>query len=114
MQGTSKYGELGHGDTVAHETPRLVKRLKGKEIAKIFAGTYRSFAIDSRGLLYWWGWGAEKLPEPHPYFVKVRVFVFDKMTNLHVNLIMHFCRWKFRLFNISVASSIIYKFCKLK
>lgn len=36
--GQNKWGQLGHGDTVDRDAPRLVNRLRGKPIAKLTAG----------------------------------------------------------------------------
>jgi len=73
-------GELGHGDTVTHESPRLIRRLKGKGIEKIFVGSWKSFAIDNTGLLYQWGHGVGfgKIPEAHPFFAKARKGTADQ------------------------------------
>ena len=66
--GSNEFGELGHGDTVSQSDPRLVRRLKGKQITNIFAAEDASAAIDAFGTVYQCGIGFTTLPEPHPYF----------------------------------------------
>jgi hypothetical protein len=74
---------------VERAAPRMVNRLRGKGIVKLFAGyrsvqsrtvyflqacfrltilLRRSFAIDSDGRLYHWGLRAASVPELHPFF----------------------------------------------
>lgn len=66
--GRNECGELGHGDTVTQTDPRLVRRLKGKQITNIFASEDISAALDAFGTIYQCGEGFTTLPEPHPYF----------------------------------------------
>eukprot|EP00029_Vermamoeba_vermiformis_P012721 TRINITY_DN765_c0_g1_i1.p1 TRINITY_DN765_c0_g1~~TRINITY_DN765_c0_g1_i1.p1 ORF type:complete len:2045 (-),score=399.74 TRINITY_DN765_c0_g1_i1:745-6357(-) len=53
--GSSQYGELGHGDNSDRPDPRLVEKLKGVKIKRVFAYCHRSFAISEDGVLYAWG-----------------------------------------------------------
>lgn len=66
--GQNTRGELGHGDTVPQSDPRLVRRLKGKQVTNIFAAEDCSAAVDAFGTLYQFGLGFTNLPEPHPFF----------------------------------------------
>lgn len=66
--GENKYGALGHGDTVSQSDPRLVRRLKGKDITKIYAAEHCSAAVDGFGAVYQFGEGFGALPEIHPFF----------------------------------------------
>ena len=66
--GSNEHGALGHGDTVAQQDPRLVRRIKGKPISSVFAGENRSIALDEFGGVYHWGKSFTTLPELHPFF----------------------------------------------
>ena len=56
--GSSKHGQLGLGPQRLNEQrPCLVKRLANKSLSAISTGAYHSLALDSRGLLWAWGWG---------------------------------------------------------
>lgn len=54
--GWSKYGQLGHGDFADHLVPHQVQFLKHKKIQAISGGWRHTFALDTDGRLYGWGW----------------------------------------------------------
>lgn len=67
--GNNLYGELGHGDLVRLEEPRVVKRLRGKQVRDIAAGVGRSVAlISGNRTVYQWGLDFSLFPEPHPFW----------------------------------------------
>lgn len=67
--GNNLYGELGHGDLVRLEEPRVVKRLRGKQVRDIAAGLGRSIALLSGNrTVYQWGMDFSLFPEPHPFW----------------------------------------------
>lgn len=67
--GNNLYGELGHGDLVRLEEPRVVKRLRGKQVRDIGAGLGRSIALLSGNrTVYQWGLDFSLFPEPHPFW----------------------------------------------
>jgi alpha-tubulin suppressor-like RCC1 family protein len=59
---------LGQGDTDPRVQPRLLEKLKGVKIHKVFAFNNRSFAVDINGLLYAWGKDFGLFPQPSKYF----------------------------------------------
>jgi len=68
--GNNLYGELGHGDLVRIEEPRVVKRLRGKQVRDIACGVGRSVALlAGNRSVYQWGMDFSLFPEPH-YFWK--------------------------------------------
>lgn len=67
--GNNLYGELGHGDLVRMEEPRVVKRLRGKQVRDISCGVGRSVAlIAGNRSVYQWGMDFSMFPEPHPFW----------------------------------------------
>ena len=67
--GNNLYGELGHGDLVRLEEPRVVKRLRGKQVRDIGVGLGRSIALlSSNRTVYQWGLDFSLFPEPHPFW----------------------------------------------
>ncbi|GLD96464.1 hypothetical protein PINS_up005147 [Pythium insidiosum] len=55
--GSGHAGQLGHGDLESSATPRLIKKLRGRGIAHVFAGfdSDVSFAVSRNGDVYVWG-----------------------------------------------------------
>jgi alpha-tubulin suppressor-like RCC1 family protein len=55
--GSGFAGQLGHGDLESSGTPRIIKRLRGKGIAQVYAGfdSDVSFAVARNGDVYVWG-----------------------------------------------------------
>lgn len=62
------HGALGQGDLQPRSQPRLVEKLKGVKIEKVFVGNDVSYAIDQFGKLYAWGYGYGTLPVVVDYF----------------------------------------------
>ncbi|CAB0009589.1 unnamed protein product [Nesidiocoris tenuis] len=55
--GEGSDGNLGHGNTLSLEKPRMIEALKSKKIRDIACGSSHSAAITSNGELYTWGLG---------------------------------------------------------
>ncbi|KAG7381054.1 hypothetical protein PHYPSEUDO_006488 [Phytophthora pseudosyringae] len=55
--GSGFAGQLGHGDLEASATPRIIKRLRGRSIAHVYAGfdSDVAFAVSRSGDVYVWG-----------------------------------------------------------
>jgi alpha-tubulin suppressor-like RCC1 family protein len=67
--GNNLYGELGHGDLVRSDEPRVVKRLRGKQVRDISCGVGRSVALlAGNRAVYQWGMDFSFFPEPHPFW----------------------------------------------
>ncbi|KAK5644445.1 hypothetical protein RI129_005745 [Pyrocoelia pectoralis] len=56
--GRGSRGQLGHGDLVDQDEPKLIEALDGIEIKKIATGGWHSCAVSADGDLYAWGWNA--------------------------------------------------------
>lgn len=55
--GEGSDGNLGHGNTLSLEKPRMIEALKSKRVRDIACGSSHSAAITSNGELYTWGLG---------------------------------------------------------
>ena len=78
VQGTlNTFGALGHGDKTARSRPRLVEKLKGIKIEKVFCGTHKTYAIDVKGQVFAWGKGYGPFPNAIDFFTKKRILIVD-------------------------------------
>ena len=57
--GTSKHGELGHGDFEDTVDPSVLEHLKGKVLVQVACGECHSVGITEHGSVYTWGRGRE-------------------------------------------------------
>ena len=55
--GSGVCGQLGHGNTMDGDTPRMVSVLDGRAIAQVACGKSHSLALTSEGDVYSWGAG---------------------------------------------------------
>lgn len=53
--GENAYGQLGHGDVMERLEPMVIKKLSGKQIVYIAAGSYHTLAVNIHGQVYGWG-----------------------------------------------------------
>jgi alpha-tubulin suppressor-like RCC1 family protein len=51
-------GQLGHGEIINEETPKLIEALAGIKIIDIGANGWHSAAVSAFGDLYTWGWNS--------------------------------------------------------
>ncbi|KAK8398901.1 hypothetical protein O3P69_004178 [Scylla paramamosain] len=55
--GDGDYGKLGRGGSDGSKVPRLVDKLQGQEICRVFCGAQFSLALSKSGALFTWGKG---------------------------------------------------------
>ena len=55
--GDGDFGKLGRGGSDPSKTPRIVDKLQGLPVEKIFAGNQFSLALCKNGAIYSWGKG---------------------------------------------------------
>ncbi|XP_066492188.1 RCC1 domain-containing protein 1 isoform X3 [Tiliqua scincoides] len=55
--GSSRHGQLGHGDLESLVEPQRVEALHGLPMGEVAAGGWHSACISGAGDLYTWGWG---------------------------------------------------------
>jgi alpha-tubulin suppressor-like RCC1 family protein len=53
--GLNASGQLGHGDFVSRDLPKVIATLSGRDVLSVYAGADTSGAIDRVGQLYLWG-----------------------------------------------------------
>jgi alpha-tubulin suppressor-like RCC1 family protein len=53
--GLNASGQLGHGDFVSRDLPKVISTFAGRDILSVYAGADSSGAIDRVGQLYLWG-----------------------------------------------------------
>jgi alpha-tubulin suppressor-like RCC1 family protein len=56
--GWNTEGQLGLGDNGIRSSPTLITKFKGKRIISISTGKYTSYALDSEGNVYSWGYNS--------------------------------------------------------
>lgn len=54
--GSGSHGQLGHGNLITEEEPRVVEALWGLPVSSVAAGGWHSACISEGGDLYIWGW----------------------------------------------------------
>ncbi len=53
--GDGDYGKLGRGGSDGSKTPKLVEKLQGLDVVRVFCGAQFSVALTKSGALYtWW------------------------------------------------------------
>ena len=52
--GDGDYGKLGRGGSDGCKTPKVIEKLQGKEVTRVFAGSQFSLALTKTGVLYTW------------------------------------------------------------
>ncbi|KAI0242379.1 hypothetical protein LSAT2_013651 [Lamellibrachia satsuma] len=55
--GDGDYGKLGRGGSDGCKTPKVIEKLQGKEVTRVFCGSQFSLALTKTGALYTWGKG---------------------------------------------------------
>ncbi|KAL8607282.1 hypothetical protein ACOMHN_047613 [Nucella lapillus] len=55
--GDGDYGKLGRGGSDGSKTPKLIEKLMGQEVVKVFCGAQFSLALTKAGQLFSWGKG---------------------------------------------------------
>jgi alpha-tubulin suppressor-like RCC1 family protein len=55
--GSGTSGKLGTGDCKSYAAPQLIQALRGDEVVSFSCGWSHSAAVNSRGVLYTWGYG---------------------------------------------------------
>ena len=52
--GDGDYGKLGRGGSDGCKTPKVIEKLQGKEVTRVFCGSQFSLALTKTGALYTW------------------------------------------------------------
>ncbi|XP_033111225.1 E3 ubiquitin-protein ligase HERC2-like [Anneissia japonica] len=55
--GDGDFGKLGHGNNESLKVPKMIDKLRGQEVTKVYCGHHYSAAITKSGYLFTWGKG---------------------------------------------------------
>jgi alpha-tubulin suppressor-like RCC1 family protein len=64
--GSGQFGKLGHCNTAAQLTPRVIEGLQGVRVRSVAAGCYTSLAVATDGEAYGWGRGVDEFGQLSP------------------------------------------------